>query len=369
MSAQGLFEQPADATYQVGQHCWLVGRRNPASMLQCNTYLCTLGEGTSQRRICVDPGSQYDFPVINSNIQRLIGDLSEVDVITVNHQDPDVVGNAQAFCQANPNITAMMTEDVWRLVQHLAISPKRLQFANPIHSRTIQMATGHRWQVIPTPFCHFRGAMAFYDTTARILFSGDLFGGINPLGRVHLFAEQSNWDGIAQFHQIYMPSREVLRYAVRQIRAIDPPVEVIAPQHGYLIEGDRVPEFLDRMHELLVGHDLLALELDDTYFKKYCEVTLELVKWVQEMMGEVEVIDRLSKVHDDGLEQLVNIVGNDIRVRREGYSALAKIFARLSCNEPSEFVNAMRAMVLLMCSERGIPIPPIGVGVEGVPGS
>ena len=46
-------------------------------------------------------------------------------------------------------------------------------------------------------------------------------------------------------------AREALRYAVRQIRALQPAVEVIAPQHGMVISGDLVPLFLDRMQAVL----------------------------------------------------------------------------------------------------------------------
>ena len=362
----------ADTTgpLRIGPDCWLVGYRNSASMLQCNTYLRIVGNGEARRRICIDPGSQFDFPVIDANISALIGGLGEVDMFTLNHQDPDVVGNAPVFCRANPRAAMMVTEDVWRLVQHLNFQPGRIDFANVSKSRKLPMTTGVHWQAVATPFCHFRGAMAFYDPEIRTLFTGDLFGGINQLGRVHLYAEEQDWDGVAQFHQIYMPSREVLRYAVRQIRALDPPVEIIAPQHGHILVGDRVPQFLDRLHELLVGHDLLAVELDESYRQEYEQVVQELVAWSDDMIGGGEVAARLApQASNDDLEQFVSVAGKDVVLKSEGYSVLAKVFARLSQGESAEFTNTMRNLVLSMCTSRAIPIPPIGIGVEAQPES
>jgi serine/threonine-protein kinase len=341
-----------------------VGHRNPASLLQCNTYLRILNGRESSVRVCIDPGSQFDYSVVEANIQQLIGDLSEVNVLTVNHQDPDVVGNTAAFCDANPAATLVVSEDVWRLAQHLLIKPGSIQFANAARTPQLPMAVGRRWQAVPTPFCHFRGAMAFYDPEIRTLFSGDLFGGLNQLGRVHLFAESDDWQGVAQFHQIYMPTREVLRYAVRQIRALTPAVETIAPQHGHVITGDRVPEFLDRMHELLVGHDLLALELDERYLRQYGQLLAELVSWAKEMMGEDEALGRLRTASDDGLDQLLRVEGPDVVLVSQGYSALAKVFARLAHGEAPEFANSLRSLLVAGCSTIGLPIPPIGVGVE-----
>jgi serine/threonine-protein kinase len=342
----------------------MVGHRNPHSLLQCNTYLRIFDQG-APLHVCADPGSQIDFPVLQENIRRLIGDLSEVHAFTLNHQDPDVVGNSPSFCEANPQIQTVVSEDVWRLVQHLSFRPGKVRFANAERKPRIEWGGGRHWRLVPTPFCHFRGAMAFYDPELRTLFSGDLFGGLNQLGRVHLFAEESDWVGVAQFHQIYMPTREALRYAVRQIRALKPAVEVIAPQHGHVISGDRVPEFLDRMYDLLVGVDLLATGLDTTYLKSYAQVMSQLVTWTADIMGRSEVLTRLANpAIDDDFELLVHIQGNDVRLEREGYSALVKAFDRLSRGEPSEFANEMRSLILSMCAERGLPIPPVGVGVE-----
>jgi serine/threonine-protein kinase len=354
----------AGGPLQVAPNCWLVGHRNPASLLQCNTYLRIFDEGRPFH-VCADPGSQFDFAVIEGNVRRLIGDLSEVHAFTLNHQDPDVVANSPFFCEANPRIETIVTEEVWRLVQHLLFKPGKVRFANVGRKSRIQWTGGKHWQLVPTPFCHFRGAMAFYDPEIRTLFSGDLFGGLNQLGRVHLFAEQDDWAGVAQFHQIYMPTREALRYAVRQIRALRPAVEIIAPQHGHVITGERVGEFLDRIYDLEVGTDLLAAELDDVHRKAYGQILSQLFTWAAEVMGRGEALTRLANpAIDDDFQRLVRIDQDEVRLEREGYSAVARAFDRLTRNEPRSFVNYARSMVLAMCTERGVPIPPIGAGVE-----
>ena len=350
---------------EVRENLWSVGHRNPSSLLQCNTYVRTFDSGSSRLPVCIDPGSQFDYPVIQANVAQLLGDVGELRAFSVNHQDPDVIGNAQALCEANPNIGMLVTEEVWRLAQHLRLTPNRVHFANAARSRMMVLGDEHRWQLVPTPFCHFRGAMAFYDTELRTLYSGDLFGGLNRPGRVQLLAEESDWMGIAQFHQIYMPVREALRYAVRQIRALSPKVEVIAPQHGHVITGDLVDLFLDRMHELLVGFDLISVELDPTYLQGYQDVLYRLLGRAAATLGADEVVSRLkSTAPDDGLEHLVAIKGYEVRLQREGYSAITKIFSRLTNREPPEWSNELRTEVLAGCTELGVPIPPIGVGIE-----
>ena len=350
---------------EVVEDCWMVGHRNPASLLQCNTYVRTFPKGQTPVHVCIDPGSQFDYPAIEENINDLLGDVGELHAFSLNHQDPDVIGNAGYLCEANPNISVMVTEEVWRLAQHMLFRPSRVHFANAARSQMTIIGDQHCWQLVPTPFCHFRGAMAFYDPELRTLFSGDLFGGLNQLGRIHLDAEERDWPGIAQFHQIYMPTRAALQYAVNQIRALDPPVEVIAPQHGYIIRGDLVPLFLEKMYDLLVGHDLLAVELDATYLDGYRDVVSQLINRAAEVMGHEEAIRRLASPDvEDGFDQLVTIKDQHVQLDREGYDAVVKALTRLSQRESLEVVNMLRSDVLATCSELGIPIPPIGAGIE-----
>jgi serine/threonine-protein kinase len=361
----GFFRSPTPVPLSIAPNCWLVGRRNPRSLLQCNTYVRVYdGEG-GPLRVCIDPGSQLDFHVVDANIRRLVGDLAQIDAITLNHQDPDVVGNAPRFCALNPRLTLLASEESWRLVQHLAFQPGRLGLTSAQSSQPISLGRRRPLVPIPTPFCHFRGAVAFYDPEIRTLFSGDLLGGFNQLGRVHLFAEPGDWQGVAQFHQIYMPTRDALRYVVRQIRALRPAVEVIAPQHGYAICGDQVSEFLDKVSDLPVGGDLLTFELDEKHLQEYERLLRELAAWIGDVAGPSEAHARLaSREPADDFEKFVKLEGADLRVVSHGYSALAKAFARLTHGEPPEFVNAARDFVIRRCGETGLPVPPIGLGLE-----
>jgi glyoxylase-like metal-dependent hydrolase (beta-lactamase superfamily II) len=303
--------------------------------------------------------------VIESNIQDLTGGTG-LDFITVNHQDPDVTGNLPSLCERNPAATVMLTEDTWRLVQHLVIQPGALSFPHAFSSRLQTLPGGIGWQPVPTPFCHFRGAMAFYDPESQILFSGDLFGGLNQLGRTHMLAEEGDWAGIAQFHQIYMPSREILRYAVRQIRALRPAVKVIAPQHGHVIAGDLVPLFLDQMEQLFVGFDLLSLELADQYGRQYSELVGMIIEAANSLVGEKQTALRLSATNfDDELELLLSQTADGWRVRRSAYICAAKVFFRLTYDKGPLVVNQMRSAVLRYCCDNGVPVPPIGWGMEG----
>lgn len=352
----GEFSDVPEGPLSVVDDCWMVGRRNPESTLQCNTYIRTFRQFGGSRNVCIDPGSRFDFEEIKNNVGQLLGDMSEVHAMTVNHQDPDVAGNAPYFCSSNPNIDLIVSEEVWRLLQHMKLNPGNLRLS---HGKTRSISSQQPFQFVPTPFCHFRGAMALYDPEHRILYSGDLFGGLNRPGEVHLLATEEDWAGIVQFHQIYMPSREVLRHAVREILSLRPKVEIIAPQHGHIITGDLVGLFLERMHELPVGYDLLASEWDAANVAGYREVLQRLVGRASEARGEMNVIGRIqSQEINDELHTHLKLRGADVHLEREGYSALAKTFARLTEDDTVELAETLRMDVIDECEVHGLPVPP-----------
>ena len=339
--------------------CWMVGHRNPESMLQCNTYVRSFRQFGARRNVCIDPGSQFDYGVVESNISQLIGGMSEIHAMTINHQDPDVAGNAPAVCEASPEVELITTEETWRLLQHALIRPGKLRLSQGAAPATARQP----FQFVPTPFCHFRGAMALYDPEQRVLYTGDLFGGLNRLGDVHLLANEDDWNGIAQFHQIYMPSRDVLRFAVKAILKLRPRVEFIAPQHGHVITGDLIDLFLERMHELPVGYDLFESQWDHENLAGYQDAIQRMIDYAENERGDVNVTCRLSEDDaSDGLHGQLSFRQGKVRLEREGYTALAKVFARLAEGETDEFVAELRRVTASACDEQGLPIPPAASG-------
>ena len=348
----------------IGDDCFMVGRRDQHSILQCNTYLRTFVGPGAPMHWCIDPGSRIDFAHVQRHLLEHIGHMSALRLFSINHQDPDVVGNLPKFVRANPRINGLTSEDTWRLVRHLNVKPKRLFFVNQAKRNTIHLQKRHQIKVVPTPFCHFRGAMALYDPENRVLFSGDLFGGLNAPGRVQLFGEEEDWPGIAQFHQIYMPTRDALAYAMRQIRSLKPAVKFIAPQHGFVLQGDFMHEVMDRLERLPVGLDLLGLELGERYLADYEDVLQEILEIAGRQMGRDEVLSRLRKLpREHELRRLLNLSGTHVALRSNGIRAVSLVIDVLSRDQFAGFRSLLKSCVLQGCTRRQIPLPQVGIGL------
>jgi glyoxylase-like metal-dependent hydrolase (beta-lactamase superfamily II) len=351
----------------IREGCFMVGHRNPNSLLQCNTYLRRFStKGGKPAYWVVDPGSQVDYPHVRSHLLEHVGELAALSFFSINHQDPDVVGNLTFLTRENTDLVGLATEDTWRLVRHLNVHPKKMYFTNKATQNLVKLPGGQDIEVLPTPFCHFRGAVCYYDPETQILFSGDLFGGLNRPSRVQLYGEEADWPGIAQFHQIYMPSNAALAYAIRQVRGLKPAVQVIAPQHGFVLVGDFMHSVMDRLEKLPVGLDLLPSELDERYVTSYNEVLQDVIHLASMELGRDAVIVELQRLPSDhDLKKHLEIKGRDIRLLNHGITALPLVVEELGRNRHQGFVSLLKSTTLEGCSKRHAPLPQMGVGIEG----
>jgi hypothetical protein len=139
---------------------------------------------------------------------------------------------------------------------------------------------------------------------------------------------------------------------------------MIAPQHGHVISGDLVPLFLDRMEQLLGGYDHVV-EMDARYVREYTDLVELMIDYAKEVIGSEEVDARLAANDvDDQLAQSPSHRVGDWKVQQTPYACSANVFKRLAKSEDTSFVDEMRSRVLRHCSERDVPVPLIGWGLE-----
>ena len=92
-----------------------------------------------------------------------------------------------------------------------------------------------------------------YDRKTKSLFSSDIFGAVSK--EWALFAKESILEHITVFHQIYMPSREILRNCMKLVEKLN--IERILPQHGSVLEGDLIQKAIEHLKDLPCGLDLV----------------------------------------------------------------------------------------------------------------
>ncbi len=344
---------------QIARNTWWIGYRNPDTLLQMNVYLRQFPSGDKKINYLIDTGAPVDFSVISEKISKLIGSISHIHLYSLNNPDPDVCMNSMFIRKANRKAICLTTEDNWRLISHYEINPQSVKLTNTFKDWKMSLTTGHDIQFIPAPFAQGKGAFLIYDLNSRVLFTGDLFGGISDAGRINtLYAVEEDWEGIRAFHQFYMPGRRAISHILDEIKMLNPAPLMIAPQHGNIIRGSLLNEFLERLYYLDVGVDLIGKESKSPIAELCIEASNELIEEALSFMTKERIISKLNSN-----AKLISICSFRDGMIEKIHNSPDLVFGELSMslieNEPVTTMNHLKSLALKIAFAKGLQAPSL----------
>jgi len=347
---------------EIAPNTYWVGKRDPKSIFHANPYL-RIFRGQSedgrpqQFNLLVDPGSRSDFAVVSTKVSSLIGSLNRVSAIWVNHQDPDVGSSAPLIlAKHSPRAAVICSEATWRLICHYGIPRDRFFSADRVQGG-LQIPTGGHVIPVPSPFCHFRGAVMLYDPETRVLFSGDLFGGLTEIDASGLWADETDWRGMRAFHQTYMPSSKAVANAIAAIRRLEPAVEIIAPQHGRLIRGPYLDYFMDRLERLPVGLDIIEEDQSPETLVAWNSVLARVLETARMYLG-AQAEERIASSEELD-EEVIAFEPDGPKIRSAPRWALGAIVHAITKNEAPAIANVIKQEALVAADELDLPAPDL----------
>ncbi|MDW7992334.1 MAG: FprA family A-type flavoprotein [Anaerolineae bacterium] len=163
-----------------------------------------------------------------------VADIRKLDYIVINHMEPDHTGILSVLRQLAPQAVILGTP---RTVEMVASFYQITDNVRAVADGETLHLGPHVLQFVHTPFVHWPETMMTYETTQRVLFSCDGFGGYGAL-QGGIFDDQ--------YADISFYEREALRYYVNIVatfsravlRALEKlsgiPVDVVAPSHGLI---------------------------------------------------------------------------------------------------------------------------------------
>ena len=355
---------------EIGTSSHWVGNRPEGSIFFANPYLRIFrgkdAQGQNvQYNLLIDPGSSIDFAGVQAKVTQLIGGMQAISAIFINHQDPDV-GSASTLLLGRfaPHALILCSEDTWRLIRHFNL-PKERYVSLDKYPQGFRLPTGHRLLPVPSPFCHFSGAVMLYDPETRILYTGDLFGGLTDQAAKGIWADQTDWIGMRAFHQIYMPTNKALRYTIQAIRRLVPQPLVLAPQHGRVIREAEIPFFLRHLEELSVGLDLLQSESLEE-LQAWTRV-LQRVVWIaEESLGELVQVRLQDADHE--IKNKIIWEGELPIIVCDGRWVVEQAIVLLTENTPSFISAPIKYEAIVAAEEMQLSTPNVQIE-EGDPPS
>lgn len=243
-----------DDAIEIAPRVWWVGHYLEGDPFQCHVYLIEHGD----QSVLFDPGSTLTFRHTLRKIEQVTA-FSNIRYFVCHHQDPDITGALPLIDQMVSRPDAVMVCH-WRakaLLRHYGLDLPFWLVED--HDWSLDLG-GRSLRFIFTPYAHFPGAFVTLDTESGILFSSDLFGGFTE-GFNLIARDRGYFEAMRPFHEHYIPSRDILQYALKAIQAH--PVRMIAPQHGSIIPPDLVPFMIGQLMNLDCGLFLLSRENTD----------------------------------------------------------------------------------------------------------
>jgi flavorubredoxin len=207
----------------------------------------------------IDPAGNKTYNALIMAMHKFFP-FKNLKYIFASHQDPDIVASLNKWLAATE--CTVYISVLWeRFVPHFCtVSRTEGRILGiPDAGMVIPMRESHI-VAVPAHFLHAEGNFQFYDTRARILFSGDMGASlvhheeiVEPItSKGEFVAHLPTMEG---FHRRYMVSNKVCRFWANMVRGME--IDMLVPQHGRWFKGkEAVTAFLDWIQDLRCGIDL-----------------------------------------------------------------------------------------------------------------
>ncbi len=268
----------------IEQTLWWVGHRDLDQHIQVNSFVRLFESADKKINFLVYPGSVSYFDQHSKKITTLLNNLANVHVLAITNPTPELLLNFQKFNEANKKLIYLTSRQILAYMKPLGVNPRYVKPTDTLQKNILKLATDHQLQVINVPFSPEQESFMIYDEQSRVLFSGILFSSIvdfTQSGR--LYALEEDWDAIRKFHQANIPTGNILKYAVEQVKKLTPSPLVIAPQFGMIWRGLTVSQFLERMYYLETGVDLMLEQSSFKQLDEVLEASNQLIIHVQQL--------------------------------------------------------------------------------------
>ena len=186
-----------------------------------------------EKSALIDLAKDLKSNALIDQIEEVV-DPAALDYIVINHMEPDHTGVLRSLRRIAPNATLLCTKRAEPLLENYYQITDKIQVVDD--GDEIDLGT-HKLQFHVTPMVHWPETMMTYETTEKVLFSCDAFGGYGALQGA-VFDDQCRQLAYYEEQALRYYANIVALFARPVVRAIekfkDVPLEVVAPSHGLI---------------------------------------------------------------------------------------------------------------------------------------
>ena len=240
----------SDAISWVGAIDWNLRDFHGYETPRGTTYNAYLVRGTDKTAL-VDTVKAPFAGELLSRVGTLV-DPAEVDLIVVNHVEPDHNGGLKEVMAAMPNARVVASRSG---VAGVAEYHDGLEVEAVGPDDLIDLG-GPTLRFLPMPMVHWPDSMFTYCAEQRVLMPNDAFG--QHMASAERFADEVGLELALEEVRVYyanilMPLGKQVAKAVEKVLATGWEIETIAPSHGVIWRGDALGAVLDEYARLTAG--------------------------------------------------------------------------------------------------------------------
>lgn len=181
-------------------------------------------------------------------LARDIGGLDKIDMIVINHNEPDHGGSLGHIMSAIPDVPIYCTKN--------GVETIRRHFHKDWNFQVVKtgdtVKTGkYELVFVDMQMIHWPDSLLTYVKGANVALSNDAFG--QHFSAISLFNDEVDecellQEAIKYYANILTPFSPLIKKKVEQIRALNLPIDMIAPSHGVIWRKDPV-QIIDKYYE------------------------------------------------------------------------------------------------------------------------
>lgn len=200
-----------------------------------NAYL--IEEGRTVLMDTVWTPHRFDFV---ENLREELGDLHKIDAIVANHGECDHSGSLTALLEEIPGTPIYCTANAVKSIEG-QYGKRGWNFHVVKTGDELDIGNGKKLIFIEMAMLHWPDSMATFMTGDNILFSMDAFG--QHFACAELFNDCADQDilrreALKYYVNIVNSFAPMVTKKIRELKALDLPIEMIAPSHGAIWRED-----------------------------------------------------------------------------------------------------------------------------------
>lgn len=192
---------------------------------------------TGEKNVLVDTAKDMTGDLLLAQIAEIV-DPADLDYIVINHMEPDHTGILQTLRWIAPNVKILTTARAKKMLKNFYQISDNIHF---VEDGEVLDLGSHKLHFHHAPMVHWPETMVTFESSQKVLFTCDAFGGYGAL-RGAIFDDQYENLDFYESEALRYYSNIVSSFSKPVLKAIakveNLPIEVVAPSHGLIWRKD-----------------------------------------------------------------------------------------------------------------------------------